>query len=107
MNKNNDFTGYIGITTLIILAILISTITYGWTLSVLWKWFAVPILGLPPVSIMEAMGIALVIGFLSRQMPSSNIKDKSAAELFGAYLGSAIFYPFVILILGWIISMIM
>jgi hypothetical protein len=105
MKTNNDFAGCIGTIVLIILAILTGVITYGWALSVLWEWFIVPIFGLSSISITEAMGIALIIGFLSKQMPSdTKEKDKSLVELFGSYLGSTIFYPFFVVVLGWLIS---
>ena len=38
----------------------------GFVLSILWGWYAVP-LGLPPIGLIEAIGVSLVVGFLVYQ----------------------------------------
>lgn len=62
----------------ILLAILLtigliaaSSILNGWVLSILWGWFLVPIFGLPPLSIPQAIGVYLVVGFLTKQMDTT------------------------------------
>jgi len=49
---------------LLIVTITLSSILNGWALSLLWSWFMVP-LGLPPIGIAWAIGISIVIGYLT------------------------------------------
>ncbi len=39
----------------------------GWVLSVLWRWFAVPVFHLPPITISVGVGLALIAGLLTHQ----------------------------------------
>ena len=47
--------GFVGIVALMVL----STLFRGYALSVLWGWFMVPTLGLPHLSVVQALGISL------------------------------------------------
>ena len=61
-----------------LICIPISVFVNGWTLSVLWAWFAVPIFLLPPLTIFQAAGVSVVVGFLV-YVPTSPVesdKDK-------------------------------
>ena len=44
---------------------VVSCLLRGWVLSILWRWFMVPTLGLPALSVPQAIGIALVVGMLT------------------------------------------
>jgi len=46
---------------------VVSCLLRGWVLSILWRWFMVPTLGLPALSVPQAIGIALVVGMLTHQ----------------------------------------
>lgn len=59
---------------IIFLAMLPLTILRGWALSVLWGWFAVP-LGLPILSVVNAMGIMLIVSVCSTK--SNSVKESS------------------------------
>lgn len=52
----------------------------GLALSILWRWFAVPLLHLPPLSLAGAIGVSLVVSFLthqySREEPAETEKQK-------------------------------
>ena len=45
----------------------LAAVLNGWVLSIIWKWFFVPTLHLPSLSIPQAIGIALVVSFLTKQ----------------------------------------
>jgi len=49
---------------LVLLGIL-TTVLNGFVLTVLWRWFVVETFGLKSLTIPQALGIALVIGFLT------------------------------------------
>lgn len=96
---------------LITIAVLgISPVLYmlnGWVLSILWKWFIVPF-GAPNISIPVAIGIAIVIGFLTKQTESKHCVDDRPKETRTidavAQIFAAILYPFVALGIGWIVQ---
>lgn len=48
------------------------TILSGCVLSVLWAWFAVPAFGLPALTIPLAMGIMLVVSYMTKQADFNN-----------------------------------
>lgn len=81
-----------------IVLMAIAVIIRGWVLSILWGWFAVPILGAPQIDIPQAIGIALVVGTLTHQyVPSKegDIWPPLAAIAIG---------PLVALLIGWIVK---
>lgn len=90
------FGGVIGFIALMVLGAILG----GWALSVTWGWFMVPVFGLPELSIVPAMGIALVIGYLTKSSGSSN-KEGGEAIIEGivhTFVG-----PLLVVGIGWII----
>lgn len=80
--------------------IALSSILNGWVLSILWGWFFVPILKLPPLTVPQAIGIALVVGYFTRQkQPSSKSSDEAYETIGYAFLA-----PLVTLLIGWIVK---
>lgn len=59
------FLKIIGIIEAYIVATVLQVIAEGWTLSVLWGWFAVKIFNLPELSIPEAVGVLLIVEFMA------------------------------------------
>lgn len=81
-----------------------SSLLRGWALSILWGWFMVP-LGLPALPLVTAMGVALVVSFMTYQrIPDCKEKDKEWYERLGDTLGHIILMPFLVLGIGWIIK---
>ena len=81
--------------------ILLAYLLNGWVLHILWGWFIVPTFpAAPSINIPEAMGIALIVGFLT-----SRYQDTSEH-------GTEVFFytftlPFVALAIGWVIYLFM
>jgi hypothetical protein len=70
----------------------------GWVLSVMWGWFIVPAFGLPALSIPIAIGIAMIMSYLTHQIePDDSSTAKAAGHAFGG--------PIMVLLLGWIVQM--
>lgn len=75
----------------------------GYALSKLWAWFLVPALGVPALSIPAAIGLAMVVSYMTYQ-PTKDDPDKDATEkaIEGA-LWLAL-KPAVALGFGWVIA---
>lgn len=76
-----------------------SAVWRGFTLSILWGWFIVPLFGLPALSIPFAIGLSLVVGFLSQQAHQAH-SDKD----WGQVCLIAALYPALALLIGWIVT---
>lgn len=86
--------GAIGVVAIIIIW---AVILRGWVLSIIWGWFAVPIFGLPPLGIAEAIAVALVLAMLTHQHhPGKGDLSEQASY---AFLG-----PPLVLCVGWIVK---
>lgn len=85
---------------------VIGAIIGGYVLVKLWSWFAVPTFGVPQISIVPAIGIGILVSYLTHQnIPSQ--KDREISEVIVATLGETIFYPAVVLFVGWVVSQFM
>lgn len=75
----------------------------GYVLTILWAWFIVPIFGLAAITIPQAIGLALIILFVTPTPSSSKSKDE-----FSTRVALAIFLPFMlpafVLLIGWIVN---
>lgn len=71
----------------------------GWTLTVLWGWFIVPIHDLPPLSIPAAIGTAIVVRFLTQSW------RKTEGAKLADTLTFAIAKPLAALAIGWIVTL--
>ena len=72
----------------------------GYVLSILWKWFMVPLFHLPALNIPFAMGLALIV-FLLTQRSSYIVTpiEERIKNLIYSFV-----YPGVALLAGWIIT---
>lgn len=106
MSALTVFGGVIGVATLMV----ISSIFNGYALSVLWGWFVVPVFHLPELSIVPAIGIAMVVSYLTYQENNCE-KEKEERGSFGEVimLGTmaAIIKPLFALFFGWIVHLFM
>ena len=83
--------------------IVVSSLLNGYVLSVVWGWFFVPVLNLPPISVLQAIGIAMVVSFLTY-----HDSGKKSSEQETATLVAMIFVrPFITLFFGWILHSLM
>lgn len=89
--------------------IAVATILKGWVLTYLWSWFIVPNFGLPELSIVSAIGICMVAGFLTSKYTGDIKREKEddPAKLFGTLFSYMIRMPLVMLGIGWIVHLFM
>lgn len=103
-NENEKFTSCIGTIALVVLALVVGTIMNGWALSMLWGWFIMPIFAAPSLSVVQAIGVAMVVSFLTSGLQSETYKSKDFTDLIGQFAGKAIIYPIVVVAIGWLVS---
>ena len=90
--------GVVGIALLIALA----SVWRGYVFSVLWGWFIVPIFGLPVLTIPVAIGVAMVVSFLTYQYQHNEDK-RSQGDRIASLVGVIILYPLLTLGIGWVV----
>lgn len=82
-----------------------SVLVYGWVLTILWGWFIIPTFKQPALSLPVALGMSLLIRFVSRVDTSDLQKAKlEKGEAWGRYVG-LLSAPFLVLFFGWLIHL--
>jgi len=92
----------IGIVSVSLGLLAVGVLLNGFVLSILWGWFIVGVFGLPALTVGQAIGVSMVIGFLTYQQTHDSAK-KSWAEVLSAGLGLAILKPLITLAFGWVV----
>lgn len=77
----------------------VTTIWYGFALSVMWGWFVVPAFHVAPLRIPFAIGVAYIIQFLTHQTN----REENEPEI-GRVLVLALVRPLTLLLVGWIVK---
>jgi hypothetical protein len=86
------------------LAILIlSPIWRGFVLSKLWLWFVVSTFGLPVLGLAQAIGISLIVSYLTLATPSKKPDDAPKYSLVEC-VAISIVIPAFALLMGWIVQ---
>lgn len=84
------------------------TVWGGWVLSVLWGWFLVPTLGVPSIGVVQAMGVHLMMGFLTHQSHMSDRGDDvDFSQVYGFVLLNSLLFPATALVMGYAIQFFM
>lgn len=72
------FIGYVATT---VIVMFLSACWSGYALSVLWGWFFAPTFNLPVISIPAAIGIAIIVGYMTKPEQESKTDGKSFGEV--------------------------
>ncbi len=83
-----------------ILVILAGQLLRGYVVFKLWGWFCVPALGLPPIGIAAAIGITLLVSYLTVQEGGYVKETDRKKNLITAF--NALLMPFMILLIGYV-----
>jgi len=94
---------YIGILASFVILVILNAIYSGYVLSILWGWFVSPVFNIAELTINSAIGISLVINFLTYQSDAAKEADKS--DFFGKLIARIIIMPTTALIIGWIVTL--
>ena len=87
----------------IIVSVVILVILNGLVLSQLWAWFVVPVLGVPQISIAQAVGLTLIVTYLFKEIRREK-KYATQAEWFEGIVFS-VMNAGLILLFGYIIQL--
>lgn len=87
------------------IVVVVSTVLYGWVLTILWGWFVMPVFHVLPLSLVQAIGLAITISFLTRtpQRTPTNDDDQLATIIWSLVVLFG--YPLFVLLIGWIVQM--
>src|SRR5690606_19739412 len=89
-----------------VVTIVLANLYSGFALSVLWRWFVVPSLGAPPLTIGYAIGIATVVGYLTQPWKRSKKEENTDWDrLLAEGVGVAIGKPTFALLFGWVVTL--
>ena len=91
----------LGWVTAFVVVITTSTILNGYALSVLWAWFIVKTFGLPTLTIPTAIGLSMIVSYLTYQPRES--KGDSFASILGKGIAMAIAKPALALATAWVV----
>ena len=79
----------------------------GYVFSILWAWFVVPTFGLPPLAIAPAIGVALLVSFLTYQSDATKTPEGGALDRFTETASLAFVVPVLVLGVGWVVRQFM
>jgi multisubunit Na+/H+ antiporter MnhB subunit len=94
----------IGWITTALVTIVLSALWSGYVLSVLWGWFISPALGVPQLSVGYAIGLTIVVRYLTYRANKDDDEDESMGTKFGKALVTAISMPAFSLLFGWVVT---
>lgn len=93
---------------LVFIGMIIATIYSGFVFSILWGWFFVSAFAVPAITIVEAIGISLIINGLISGSAINNDSDKysglSFSEIFKPLVFKSLFLSTYYLVIGWIVQ---
>ena len=91
-----------------IVALVLGAIIGGFVLTKLWVWFMIPIFDLNPLSIVEAIGLTFIVGYMTKNPAETNktLEGPFLEELFKAFL-QTLLTAGGFLFIGWIIQLFM
>lgn len=97
------FGGFVGLLALMVL----SSMWKGYVLMILWAWFVVPTFGLPALAIAPAIGLAMVVSFLTYQSDASKEPECEFSERMAKAVARALLTPAFVLGIGWVVRQFM
>jgi len=86
----------------ILVALIVPPLLYGWVATILWAWFVVPLFELPPLTIPYAIGLSYLIAMYRSNTVKKDAKLTGAKAL--VMLVQWFATPLVILLFAWIVK---
>ena len=85
----------------------LSSMWRGYVLTVLWSWFVVPTFSLPALALAPAIGLSLIISFLTYQHDSAKEPEGEFADRMAKAIALALLMPAMVLGIGWVVHQFM
>ncbi len=73
----------------------------AWATQVLWGWYIVPLFGLPSLPFAGALGVMLIIGYLTSGATPSDVATDDTTKV-ASFLVNGFVMPFFAIGLGWL-----
>lgn len=83
-----------------------SAVVGGFVLTKLWLWFAVPIFSVQALTLLQAIGLSLLVGFFTVPCMKAAQSD-TLSEYYGAWFARTFIINGFALLFGWIIHALM
>jgi len=99
--------GIIGVICMVVILLPLEILLNGFVLTKLWFWFINPIFGLALLTLPQAMGLSLIISFLTHQIVDTEPKKESATTKIATSLVRLFITPLLFLLIGFIIKQFM
>lgn len=85
-------------------AVVLISIWNGYALSVLWEWFVVHQFKVEPISIPVAIGLSMIVSYLTYQFDAKNENGNSTEEFIKS-IAIGVLKPAFALLFGWIVTL--
>ena len=76
----------------------------GYVLTVLWGWFVVPTFGLAALALVPAIGVSLIVSFMTHQVDQSKEQEGSPSGRTARSVAQALLTPALALGIGAVVS---
>ncbi|NEQ45652.1 MAG: hypothetical protein F6K00_19745 [Leptolyngbya sp. SIOISBB] len=88
-----------------VVALPLSAVLNGWALINLWGWFVTPLFSLPELTMGYAIGLGMVVSFLTYHYDtsSSNNSKESALAIASGALVATVLRPTITVFVGWVV----
>ena len=108
MDNNNLGLSCLGLIVLYLILVGLSAVINGWALMTLWGWFIVALFeAAPMLDLGQAVGLALVVGFLTKSWDSNKSEGDSLSDAIGQALAVVILRPALSVAFGWVVASLM
>ena len=78
----------------------------GYALSIMWGWFITPVFDLPTLTVSSAIGISMIVGYLTKTISITPKKDKKTdGESFLEASIHTVLKPTFALCFGWVVTL--
>ena len=95
----------IGIIVVVLTGMFIGSIWNAFVLCKMWAWFITPFFHIPTPSLVYAIGIAMTVGFLTKQVNlEDNTKTKGTDKILQS-ISFSFLHPLLVLTCGWVVSL--
>ena len=103
MDKDNAALSCMGAVTGLLILLVGGAALDGFTISILWRWFAVPLFGLPALTLWQALGVSLLASAITSNNSDFETDDDDPFSAFVQVLLYFVMKAGILLGMGWII----
>ena len=86
--------------------VAIGAVWRGYVLTILWGWFVVPTFGMSPLALVPAIGLSVVVGYLTHQYTPKAVKpeDDGKWDETVRAISHILRQPVFALLVGWVVK---